>query len=344
MGLLNRSKLTAGLDIGSGFIKLVVIDHGKSEPEIVQVATSPLVPDAIVEGEIMDPVLVAETIRSVVESCGLKLKNVTAAVGGHDVIIKRIQMDRMSENDAREVIRWEAEQHVPFDMENVQLDFQIMDPESDSVQMSVLLVAAKRELIENRLGLLTDAGLTPGVIDVDAFALHNAFERSYPDLLGGLVALVNVGHETTNVNLLDDGVPILVRDISFGSRRLRESLQRERGLTADQADAVLLGKADAAQLRALVDDKVDELAVGIERAAAFIVAQSGGEGIGRVFLSGGGACVPGLAQALGQRLGIRTEMANPLQRLGVRPEVMESVPLDQMAPMLMLPVGLALRN
>jgi type IV pilus assembly protein PilM len=344
MGLLNRSKLTAGLDIGSGFIKLVVIDHGRPEPEIVQVATSPLVPDAIVEGEIMDPVLVAETVRSVVESCGLKKKNVIAAVGGHDVIIKRIQMDRMSENDAREVIRWEAEQHVPFDMENVQLDFQIMDPQSDGVQMSVLLVAAKRELIENRLSLLTDAGLTPGTIDVDAFALHNAFERSYPELLGGLVALVNVGHETTNVNLLDNGVPILVRDIPFGSRRLRESLQRERGLPADQADAVLLGKADGAQLRALVDDKVDELAVGIERAAAFIVAQSGGEGIGRVFLSGGGACVPGLADALGQRLGIRTEMANPLQRLAVRPEVMETVPLDQMAPMLMLPVGLALRN
>jgi type IV pilus assembly protein PilM len=322
----------------------VVIDHGRPEPEIVQVATSPLVADAIVEGEIMDPVLVAETVRSVVESCGLKKKNVIAAVGGHDVIIKRIQMDRMSENDAREVIRWEAEQHVPFDMENVQLDFQIMNPQSDGVQMSVLLVAAKRELIENRLSLLTDAGLTPATIDVDAFALHNAFERSYPELLGGLVALVNVGHETTNVNLLDNGVPILVRDIPFGSRRLRESLQRERGLPADQADAVLLGKADGAQLRALVDDKVDELAVGIERAAAFIVAQSGGDGIGRVFLSGGGACVPGLADALGQRLGIRTEMANPLQRLAVRPEVMESVPLDQMAPMLMLPVGLALRN
>jgi type IV pilus assembly protein PilM len=135
-----------------------------------------------------------------------------------------------------------------------------------------------------------------------------------------------------------------VRDIPFGSRRLRESLQRERGLTAELADAVLLGKADGSQLRALVDDKVDELAVGIERAAAFIVAQSGGEGIGRVFLSGGGACVPGLVDALGKRLGIRTEVANPLQRLAVRPEVMESVPLDQMAPMLMLPVGLALHN
>src|ERR671923_2999084 len=143
MGLFGRNRLSAGLDIGSGFVKLVVIDHSKSEPTIVQVAMSPLVPDAIVEGEVMDPVLVAETVRSIIASAGLKTKNVVAAVGGHDVIVKKIPMDRMSERDAREVIRWEAEQHVPFDMENVQLDFQILDAEGTTPQMQVLLVAAK---------------------------------------------------------------------------------------------------------------------------------------------------------------------------------------------------------
>jgi type IV pilus assembly protein PilM len=310
----------------------------------VHVSTSPLVSDAIVEGEILDPVQAAETVRSLIEMSGLPKNDVVAAVGGHDVIIKRIQMDRMSETDAREVIRWEAEQHVPFDMENVQLDFQILDPEGEGVQMSVLLVAAKRELIENRLNLLSDSGLTPSVIDVDAFALHNAFEQNYPDVKDGLVALVNIGHETTNVNLLENGTPILVRDIPFGSRRLRETLQRERGLSADQAESILQGRTNGVDMKAMVDDRVDELAVGIERAAAFIVAQSGGEGINRVFLSGGGACVPGLVQALGDRLGIRTEIANPLQRVAVRPEVMQSTPLDVLAPMLMLPVGLAQRQ
>jgi type IV pilus assembly protein PilM len=344
MGLFGRNKLSAGLDIGSGFVKLVVIDHSKPEPEIVQVSTSPLVQDAIVEGEVMDPVLVAETVRSLVEGSGVKKKDIVAAVGGHDVIIKRIQMDRMSESDAREVIRWEAEQHVPFDMENVQLDFQILDPEADGVQMSVLLVAAKRELIENRMSLLADAGLTPTVIDVDAFALHNAFERSYPDLNSGLVALVNIGHETTNVNLLEDGAPVLVRDIPFGSRRVRETLQRERGLGAEEADSILQGRSNGIDLQSLIEDKVDELAVGIERAAAFLAAQSSGEGIGRVFVSGGGACIPGLVDALGTRLGIRTEAANPLQRVAVRPDVMETSALDEFAPMLMLPVGLALRQ
>jgi type IV pilus assembly protein PilM len=344
MGFRGRSKLSAGLDIGSGFVKLVVIDHSKAEPEIVQVATSPLVPDAIVEGEVMDPVLVAETVRSVVDSAGLKKRDVVAAVGGHDVIIKKIPMDRMSDADAREVIRWEAEQHVPFDMENVQLDFQILDPDGQSPQMSVLLVAAKRELIENRMSLLADAGLNPVVIDVDAFALHNAFEQNYPDSMSGLVALVNIGHETTNLNLLEDGAPALVRDIPFGSRRLREALQRERALTADQAEQVIQGKGGAVDLRTFVNDRVDELAVGIERAVAFIVAQSGAAGMGRVFVSGGGARVPGMVEALGHRLGVSAQVANPIQRVGVRPEVTESVAMDEFAPMLMLPVGLALRQ
>jgi type IV pilus assembly protein PilM len=344
MGLFGRARVSAGLDIGSGFIKLVVVDHSKAEPEIVQVATSPLVPDAIVEGEVMDPVLVAETVRAVIDSVGIKKTDVVAAVGGHDVIVKPIPMDRMSESDAREVIRWEAEQHVPFDMENVHLDFQILDPEGKGPQMKVLLVAAKRELIENRMSLLSDAGIQPAIIDVDAFAIHNAFEHNYPDAKAGLVALVNIGHETTNVNLIKDGAPILVRDVPFGSRRLREALQRERGFTADHAENLLQGRGSADDIRSLLDERVDELAVGIERAAAFIVAQSGGEGIGRVFLSGGGAAIPGMVQALGNRLGVRTEVASPLKRVGVRPDVMQSTAIDDLAPMLMLPIGLALRT
>ncbi len=116
-------------------------------------------------------------------------------------------MDRMKEGDAREVIRWEAEQHVPFDMANVELDFQILDPDAEGLQMNVLLVAAKRELVENRVGLLGEAGLAPAIIDVDAFAIHNAFELNHPDAMQGVVGLVNIGHEVTNVNILEDAVP-----------------------------------------------------------------------------------------------------------------------------------------
>ena len=156
MGLFGRSKQSVGLDIGSGFVKVVVVDHSGDQPEVSGVAMRPLVADAIVEGEVMDPGLVADTIRDVFREIGAKGKDVITAVGGHDVIIKKIEMDRMKESDAREVIRWEAEQHVPFDIKSVELDFQILDPLGEGLQMQVLLVAAKRERVDHKVSRLPD--------------------------------------------------------------------------------------------------------------------------------------------------------------------------------------------
>ena len=168
MALFGRKKTTIGLDIGSGLIKVAVIDHGRGEPELTKVAIMPLIADAIVEGEVMDPGIVTDAVRNAIEAAGIKSKEIVTAVGGRDVIIKKIAMDRMKEPEAREVIRWEAEQHVPFDMDNVEIDFQILDPEGEGLQMTVLLVAAKRELVEHKVALLSDVGLEASVIDVDA--------------------------------------------------------------------------------------------------------------------------------------------------------------------------------
>src|SRR5438046_7730777 len=164
-GFLGGKNTTVGLDIGSGIIELAVVDHAGGEPELTKVATTEVDADAIVEGEVMDPGIVAEAIRGLFSTAGVKQKSVVTAVGGRDVIVKKIQMDRMKEQDAREVIRWEAEQHVPFDMASVELDFQILDPEADGRQLGVLLVAAKRDLVDERTGLLSEAGLDPSVID-----------------------------------------------------------------------------------------------------------------------------------------------------------------------------------
>src|SRR5207237_10888754 len=148
-------------------------------------------------------------------------------------------LERVKEAQARELMRWEAEQHVPFDMESVELDFQILDPDGDGLEMKVLLVAAKRELVESKHRVLTDAGLQPAIIDVDAFALHNAFELNHPDAMQGMVALLNIGHDVTNINILEDGVPILTRDLTLGTRHFRENLQKERALGAEQSQTPL---------------------------------------------------------------------------------------------------------
>ncbi|MEX0979592.1 MAG: type IV pilus assembly protein PilM, partial [Gemmatimonadota bacterium] len=262
----------------------------------------------------------------------------------HDVIIKKIEMDRMKEADAREVIRWEAEQHVPFDIKSVELDFQILNPNDEGLQMQVLLVAAKRELVEDKVSLLMSAGLSASVIDVDAFALHNAFEYNYPEAMEGIVALVNIGHETTNVNVLEEGVPILTRDIPFGSRKVREELQRERGLTAEQAEDVVQGRDTVTELEQLVDGSADEVAVGIERASAFLMTQQAGAGLGRIYLSGGGARIPTMAEALAKRMNVETIVVNPFERVPIRPDAALNLVMEEAAPMLLLPLGLALRQ
>ena len=345
MALFGRKKTTIGLDIGSGLIKVAVIEHGKGEPELAKVSITPLLADAIVEGEIMDPGIVSEAVRDALAAAGVKSKPVVMAVGGRDVIIKKIQIERVKEQQARELMRWEAEQHVPFDMESVELDFQILDPYAEGLEMSVLLVAAKRDLVESKLRLLTDAGITPAAVDVDAFALHNAFEMNHPDAMRGVVGLINIGHEVTNVNILDEGVPILTRDLTVGTRRFREDLQRERGLSSDAADSLLQGYDRSPHLDAVIGSRGEEIAIGIERAAAFLASSSrSGNQMRAVYTCGGGSRIPGLTEALASRLKIRVEQANPLANLKVRDGAFAELVTDEVAPLMMLPIGLALRQ
>lgn len=340
-----RRKVTVGLDIGSGLVKVAVIEHGRGEPELVRVAIAPVIADAIVEGEVMDPSLVCEAVLAALDQAGVDSKEVVTAVGGRDVIIKKIQIERVKEQQARELMRWEAEQHVPFDMESVELDFQILDPEGDALEMSVLLVAAKRDLVENKLRLLGDAGLTARVVDVDAFALHNAFEVNYPDAMHGVVGLISVGNEVTTINILEEGVPILTRDLPIGTRRLREDLQRDCGLSADAAAALLQGYDHTPELAPIVEARGEEIAVGVERAAAYLAQSSrSANRLRAVYTCGGGARVPGLTQALAARLRVPVEQASPLTRLRVRDGALASLVTDEVAPLLMLPIGLALRK
>lgn len=342
---LGGKKTSVGLDIGSGLIKLAVIDHSSGEPELVNVSATPLLADAIVEGEIMDPGVISDSIRGVMTSAGVKQKNVNIAVGGRDVIIKKIQVDRMKESDALEVVRWEAQQYVPFDIEGVEVDYQVLDPDGDGLQMEVLLVAAKRELVENKIALLADAGLNAAAVDVDSFALHNAFAYNYPEAMQGVVALINIGNEVTNISFVIDGVPLLTRDLNFGTRKFREDLQRDRALSAEDAEALVRNPDAAAELESYVVARGEEIAVGVERAAAFLqsVAPQAGE-MQKIFVSGGGSRVPGFVEAVGTRMNTVPEVVNPMQRLKVGENVFDNVDVDDIAPVMLLAIGLALRS
>lgn len=342
MALFGRKKTTVGLDIGSGLIKIAVVDHGKGTPELVKVAITKLQPDAIVEGEVMDPGIVSDAIRAALDAASVSSKNIVTAVGGRDVIIKKIQTERVKEKQARELMRWEAEQHVP-DVESVELDFQILDSGRTSEEMNVLLVAAKRDLVDAKLRILADAGVTPTIVDVDAFALHNAFEVNYPEAMKGFVGLVNVGNEVTNVNIMDNGVPILTRDLPLGTRRFSEDLQRQHGMAARDAENLIRGYDRSPQLDSVLNARVEEIAVGVERAAGFLATSRNAQ-LRAVYICGGGSRTPGLSEMLGTRLRVTVEHANPLARLNVRDSAFDSLTTDEVAPLLMLPIGLALRH
>ncbi|MFB6240657.1 MAG: type IV pilus assembly protein PilM, partial [Gemmatimonadota bacterium] len=309
-----RSERTVGLDVGSGLLKVAVVDHSSDYPQLEKVGLRPLVADAIVEGEVRDRALVADTIDALFEEEEISQRRVVSSVGGRDVIVKLIQMDRMSEEDAREVIQWEAGQHVPFDIDEVELDFQIVDPEGEGLQMTVLLVAAKRELVEDRIALLETAGLEAGLVDAEPFALHNALEFNHPEAMDGLVGLACVGHDRTALNVMDDGTPVLIRDLAFGTAGLRETLTTEHGLSGDEAESVLRdGNGElSAPIRQTIHERAQKLAQGVERASVFLETQDYGAGLGALYLCGGVARVPGVAELLADRLGVDVKMANPV--------------------------------
>jgi type IV pilus assembly protein PilM len=183
------------------------------------------------------------------------------------------------------------------------------------------------------------------MVDVDAFALHNAFELNHPEALEGMVALINIGHDVTNINILEEGVPILTRDLTLGTRRFCEDLQRDRGVGAEEAQQLVQGTERSPHLDAVNEARGEEIAVGVERAVAFLASNTrGGAAVRALYTCGGGARIPGLTARLGDRLRVDAAMANPLAVLGVVDGAMEGLDAEQVAPLLMLPIGLALRE
>ena len=343
MGLFGRKKTAVGLDIGSGYLKLVEIDHGGDSPEVVRVAVRPTPIGAVVDGEVVDRGRVADAVRGLMDDAGIKSPEVAAALGGHDVFIKRLEMARMKESEAARTIRSKAERHVPFELDEVRLDFQILRSHDSEPRMEVLLIAAKRERVDDRVALLADAGVKVSLMDVEAFALYNAFIHNYRAAAEGIVAVVNVGHDFTNINILEDGIPVLARDLPFGSRRFRETLQREHGLSIERAEEVVRGRQLLDGLGRSVKEAADGVAVGIERASAFLRAPRSGAGMGRIYLSGGGACLPEMAEALARRIKVETRLVNPFERVAVRPGAGGQKVLAEAASILFLSLGLALR-
>ncbi len=348
-----RSKGVVGLDIGSATVKLVELKEKKGgQFQLVRIGVEPLSPEAIVDGSVMDSSLVVDAIQKLNEQTGVKNANYGTSVSGHSVIIKKIELPAMEPEELAESIQWEAEQHIPFDINDVRLDYTTLTGEDEmevgAENMEVLLVAVKREKVNDYVSVISQSGKSPTVVDADAFAIQNAYELNYDLDPLKVVALINIGAGVTNINIVARGQSVFWRDLSTGGNQFTEALQREFNLSFDQAELLKRGESvgsyTASDARKVLDAVSAEMANEIQKTFDFFGATSSEGVVDELILSGGGALTPNLQEVLRERFGVPTELLNPFRRVQFKEADFNSEWLESIAPMLAVTVGLAIRK
>jgi type IV pilus assembly protein PilM len=347
MGLF-KSKEVVGVDIGTHSIKVVELSWSGKSIQLQSFGIAPVPLQAIVDGAILDKGAIVEVLQGLLREHKVKRKQAAMGLSGHSVIVKKISLPEMSDAELEESIHWEAEQYIPFDIDDVNLDFQIIEGEAaEEGKMDVLLVAAKKDKIDDYTDLLIQVGLQPTVVDLDAFALQNSWEINYEVVPGRNVALVNIGAGFTNIGVLRNGMTSFTRDISIGGNHYTDALQKEFGMSAEQAERVKTGQeaaTDPEAVRRVMETVSENIAVEIQRSFDFFKATTADQEIHQILLSGGSARVRQLDVFLNQRLKIETQINNPLQNIKINPRKFDPELLKENAPAAAVAVGLALRK
>ena len=345
---LGKSSQVIGMDIGSSSIKVIELTQSGKDIEVTRVGIEPLAPEIVVDGAIVDTGQVSNSIAKLFNEHKIKAKNVATAVSGHSVIVKKLSLQPMPDEELDEAIPMEAAQHIPFDIAEVNLDYQVLETPEDSPVMDVLLVAVKKDKILNYTNVITLAGRTPVIVDIDAFALQNVYEYNYEPGPDVTVALLNLGASVMNINIVRGRTPLFTRDVSVGGNQYTDSLQKELDLGFDEAETLktgvtLPGISDEARMPVI--KSVSEIIVlEIQRTFDFFRATAGGEQIQKLYLAGGSARTYGLADLMKQEMGIPVEQLNPFRRI----RAPETGPIGDLVashgPRLSVAVGLALRS
>ena len=344
MALFKRKKRPqlVGLDIGSAFVKAVELRPVGNDYELVGFGMSPVPPGAIEQSEIKQPAAVQVAIRQALEQGRIEATDAVIGMSGGSVIAKRVTLPKMSEAELAESIRWEAEQHIPFDIEDVELDFQVL--RQDGPQLEVMLVAVKKGKVQSYVDAVAEAGLSVVIVDVDVFALETQYEQNFAGEKD-VVALVNIGHETTNTNILQGGVNVYARDVFVGGKQYSATIAQRFDLTPGDADALVRGKQGSvswAEIEPVLDLVSQELGQEIQRTLDYFGTTAEHERIQRIFLSGGCALIPGLQDFLSSQWGIEVIPADPFKRIKLGSGLNADV-VQKLAPLAAVATGLAMR-
>ena len=347
--LFQKKKDIIGIDIGSSAVKVVHLKELKGSYQLVNLGMSKLASEAIVDNAIMDSGEIVDTVKSLVESLNIKTKNVATSISGHSVIIRKIQMPIMTEEEMEASIQWEAEQYIPFEISEVNLDFQILGPDAhDASVMNVILVAAKKDVVDDYVALFKECSLNPVVMDIDCFALENVFEASYGMVGDEVLALIDMGANSMNVNILKEGISVFTRDIQIGGNAYNEEIQKQLGLSGDDAERVKLGEemedVSPQSIEEIIGETTEKLTQEIQRSIDFFSATSADEKVQKVFIAGGVSNVPAVATSLGNRLGVNVEIIDPWRQISYNEKDFDPEYLQVTGPIYSVAVGLAMRR
>ena len=345
----NNKKSLVGLDIGSSSVKAVELQKKGSKLELTSLGFENLLPDTIVDGQIMELNNVSNVIVNIFREHQIKTNRVAAGVSGHSVIVKNIVLPQMSTEELQESFSWHAEEHIPFDIADVNLDYHVTGNSSDALH--VLLAACKSDKIANVKQAIQLAGKQPVVVDVDTFALQNCYEVNYQPKNGEVVALLNIGAATLNINILKGTRSVFARDASVGGSQYTSLLQKELGLTYEQAESVKRGfplpeGVEARPIKPIIETVSDILALEVRKTMDFYrtTAEEGEAAIQKILIAGGGSKLPGLADYLGKRFEVPVEVFDPFRQIHVDSRRFDPDFMKEIVPEMAIAVGLALRG
>lgn len=340
-----------GLDIGSSSIKVVQLREAKRGLTLVNFGIEPIPPQSIVDGTVMNQAAIVSAIASVMSRLRIRQKDVAIAIAGHSIIIKKIAVPPMTAEELEEQIGWEADHHIPFDKEDVELDYQVLREDNGQGQMELLLVAAKKEVVHDYAALAREAMLNPVVVDVAAFAVQNAYERAYGGGGEQSVVLVNLGASISTLNIIQKGVTTFTRDITIGGNAFSEEIQKQLHVGYEEAEAYKVGSASPSQadvvpqeVHRVMAQVADIMAGELQRSVDFFLATTAGAEIERIYLSGGTSRVPMLREAIERKARLEVEELDPFRAVQVDESRFDMPYLRAHAGMAAVAFGLSLRR
>lgn len=355
MGLSRKSQVI-GIDIGSHSIKLVQLLQKKKRFELMNVGIIPLPENTFEDGMTENPNLVSEAIKQLISSEKIKTKYAVTSISGESVVIKKINIPEMNEDELAESIKLEAEQYIPFDIKDVNIDFTILgsaakepDAESEDIgeQMEVLLVAAKRDIIEQRESILLNAGLKPVVFDLDIFAVENSYGLNYDGKEDDVVSIVNIGDSVTNIGIIEDGTTGFTRDIILGGSKYTETIQKQLKVDYEDAEKMKSGlnvtEDNKDKIVSIIQDITDILASEIQKSIEFY-STAANRNVEKIFLSGGSSKISGINRLLSEKLSVSVETLNPLKKISINKKIFDPEYIDYISPLMATATGLALRR